>query len=78
LDDVFALDQIMRQLPAAGRCGQKRRGQNRSLASYAAEVSTKAEIKETIDAGATVLIFRDVDENEIKDRIDWRASFRLR
>src|SRR5882724_8846941 len=36
----------------------------------AAEVSTKAEIKETIDAGATVLIFRDVDENEIKDRID--------
>lgn len=36
----------------------------------AAEVSTKAETKEAIDAGATVLIFTDVDENEIKDRID--------
>ena len=38
----------------------------RSTASDAA----RAEIKEAIDAGATVLIFRDVDENEIKDRID--------
>ena len=36
----------------------------------AAEVSAKAEIKEAIDAGATVLIFRDVDEREIKDLID--------
>ena len=36
----------------------------------AAEVSAKAEIKEAIDAGAAVLIFRDVDEREIKDLID--------
>jgi len=36
----------------------------------AVEVSAKAEIKEAIEAGASVLIFRDVDELEIKDRID--------
>ena len=54
-------------MAAAVKSATERIGHSHRIA---AEVSTKAEIKEAIDAGATVLILRDVDENEIKDRID--------
>jgi nicotinate-nucleotide pyrophosphorylase (carboxylating) len=37
----------------------------------AAEVSTTGEIKEALDAGATVLVLRDVNENDAKERIDY-------
>jgi len=55
----------MRQLPAAWRLRSKAPRKDRHSHRIGAEVSTKAEIKEAIDAGATVLIFRDVGENEI-------------
>jgi nicotinate-nucleotide pyrophosphorylase (carboxylating) len=37
----------------------------------AAEVSGKGEIKEGIEAGATVLVLRDVSVNEVKDQIEY-------
>jgi len=37
----------------------------------AAEVSGKSEIKEGIEAGATVLVLRDVSVNEVKDQIEY-------
>jgi len=37
----------------------------------AAEVSGRGEIKEAVEAGATVLVLRDVPVNEVKDQIEY-------
>ena len=42
----------------------------------AAEVSGTAEIKVAIEAGATLLVLRDVSENEVKDQIDFARQLR--
>src|SRR5205823_12375370 len=36
----------------------------------AAEVSSKSEIKEALDAGAALLVLHDVTENDVRDHID--------
>jgi hypothetical protein len=71
---VCALKQTTRRSPVARNCDKECAGKNRSRASHCRRSIQRSEIKEAVEAGATVLVLREVNADKAEGPIDYAVN----